>query len=162
MQSCMRALSRDPVELTAVLRNLIEIDADACSAYRASADRLEHPQLVRLFEAFQRDHARHERELREALRNLGEEMAPDSIREVLSSSKITMSNITAARDRDRAILRAMLVNELEINDAYELALAGQDLSPALRALVERLLDDERRHKNTLEGQLSFLAEQRAP
>lgn len=154
----MATLSGQHGDLKAVLRGLIDLDADASTAYRASANRVEHPQLVRFCEAFQGDHERHEREIRQALRELGEASCNDEVREVLSTSKIAIGRLAGAR----GILNAMLANERQINLAYELALCRTDLTPALKSLIERACDDERRHKNCLEGQLSFLgAEQSA-
>lgn len=148
----MATLSGKRVGLRAVLRKLIELDADAGSAYRAAINRLEDPYAKRAFEGFERDHTRHSRELRQLVGELGWE-APDEsgIRQVLSKGRILIGNLAG----DRGILMAMHSNENDTNTAYEAALGHTDLTPALKAILQQARDDERRHRNWLEGQLAL-------
>jgi uncharacterized protein (TIGR02284 family) len=153
----MATLSGRDVDLKAVLRKLIELDADASSAYRAALNRLEDLQAKRALEGFLRDHARHDGELRSALIELGGEPPdPSSVRQVLTKGRILIGNLVG----DHGVLRAMCANENDINVAYELALGHTDLTPALKAVLQRGLDDERRHRTWIEERLTLLGNPR--
>lgn len=155
----MATLSGEQLDLCAGLRRLVELDLDATCAYRAAVARLEDLAAKRTIEGFQQDHWLHAKQLRDHMVELGMQPPDESrIHQVLSEAPSTIENQTG----DRGILASLLRNEQETNADYELLLGHVDLTPALKALLQRGADDERRHRTWLEAQLVARREDDVP
>jgi uncharacterized protein (TIGR02284 family) len=130
-------------KLVPVLNRLIALDFDAAEAYRAAARRLDDPESRDAMRAFRKDHLRHTRTLGRHVRLLGGKPAkgPDLLR-AMTKGLVVLAGIAG----DRAVLRAMKVNEDQTNKAYEKARGLAGASAKLRAQIERNLRDERRHR----------------
>lgn len=138
--------------LVDTLKNLIQLDFDAIEAYRAAIKRIDHAEIKTRVGEFMSDHERHTRELSELVRELGD-TPPTSgdIKAMLTKGKVVIGNLIG----DRGVLKAMKSNEDETNTAYEQALARTDISPVrVREVLERNLEDERRHRAWIEQKLA--------
>lgn len=135
----------DPLEL---LQGLIKLDHAAEEAYEAAIERLDNPAYRQQLDAFMRDHKRHIAELSPILRQLGGKV-PDGggMKEMLTEGKVKLSGLMG----DRAILKAMKTNEDDTNTAYERAVTNAPMEA--RAVIERGLADERRHREWIVAQL---------
>ncbi|WP_437682038.1 ferritin-like domain-containing protein [Sorangium sp. So ce131] len=116
---------------------LILLDMAAVDAYRAASGACKTPELMEQLEAFREDHARHVRELSDALGTALPDQPDD--RGVCIRRYTELS----ARE-DRTALVAMRGNEELTNSAYAAALAS-DLPADVRRIVEANWQDERRH-----------------
>jgi uncharacterized protein (TIGR02284 family) len=137
-----------------LLYQLVELDFDAVAAYDAAIVRLKDGEAKSELEGFKRDHERHVQEVSEQLRLLGGDppRGPDAKR-VLTQGKVVIAGLMG----DRAILMAMKTNEDDTNTAYERATSRNDVTPELRALLQRNLEDERRHRGWMERRLQSMA-----
>ena len=96
------------------------------------------------------DHERHMRELASLVQQLGEQAATEGdIKQVLTKGKVAIAGLI----NDRAIFFAMKTNEDDTNTAYERAVRRTDLPTAVRAVLERNLADEHRHRAWFEARL---------
>lgn len=131
-----------------MLQDLIKLDHAAVEAYDAAIERLDNESYRQQLEAFMRDHERHIQELAPVVRQMGGDV-PDSggAKEMLTEGKVVLSGLMG----DEAILKAMKTNEDDTNTAYE-RVAGK-APPEARAIVERGLADERRHRSWILAQL---------
>jgi uncharacterized protein (TIGR02284 family) len=137
-------------DLIDALNSLIELDFDAVQAYEAAIERLESKKSQNKLGAFCEDHRRHTVELSEEVRKLGKQPKDKAdIKAVLAKGKVVLAGLIG----DRAILTAMKTNEDDTNAAYEYAVSRQDTSADLRAILERNLADERRHRAWIEAEL---------
>jgi uncharacterized protein (TIGR02284 family) len=141
-------------DLASVLHQLIELDYDAVSAYEAAIERLKDADAKTALTGFKQDHERHVQEVGAQLRAMGGNppRGPD-VKRVLTEGKVVIAGLMG----DRAILIAMKTNEDDTNRAYERATSRADLSPELRLLLARNLDDERRHRIWIEQHHRSLA-----
>jgi len=137
-------------DLTRLLKDLIELDYDAIEAYRAAIDRIEDVRDKTQLRIFLEDHERHVSELTVLIRGMGEE-APKGgdIKAVLTRGKVVIGGLLG----DRAILLAMKSNEEDTNTAYARAVGRDDLPAHLRDVIERNLNDERRHLAWVEARV---------
>jgi uncharacterized protein (TIGR02284 family) len=142
-----------------LLYQLVELDYDAVAAYDAAIARLKDGEAKSELEGFKRDHERHVQEVGDQLRLLGSEppTGPD-VKRVLTQGKVVIAGLMG----DRAVLMAMKTNEDDTNTAYERATARADLAPELRALLQRNLEDERRHRGSIERRLQGMQQAAHP
>ena len=145
----------DPSALIRVLNLLIESDLDAVEAYAAAIDRIGDGPIQDRLRTFSDDHRRHVEDLTAAVRALGGKPAtkPD-LRHFVRTGKVLLGGLAG----ERAVLAAMHANENDANLAYERATSTLGLTPALRALLERHLADERRHHGFIEARLGVSAD----
>ncbi|MBU8896368.1 ferritin [Corallococcus sp. H22C18031201] len=124
------------------LRSLAQLDADAVGAYDAAISRIAEQLVRERLNDFRIDHARHVQDLNAVILQFGGE--PLALRPDLKGT--AMKGLTAMTSMmgTEAALVAMLGNEEYSNRAYELALRF-DWSPAVRGLIEKHREDERRH-----------------
>lgn len=148
-------IGKEP-DLADTLKNLMELDFDAVSAYQAAIDRLENPSYKTAMRAFLADHIRHTAELRPVVLALG--AIPPSgadAKVLLTKGKVLLGQIVG----DRGILMAMRSNEDDTNTAYERSLMRTDLTSPVIDLLQRGLADERRHRACIEDLLKSLQPQ---
>ena len=75
--------------------------------------------------------------------SLGEDKVTDAdFKKVLTKGKVVIAGLI----NDKAVLKAMVVNEEVTTKAYEKALDHEDFSVAERVIIERHWADEKRHK----------------
>ena len=132
-------------DLVKLLADLVQLDHDAISAYKAAIERLEDQSAASKLREFMQDHERHVRDLSDHLRQMGETPPSEGdFKEILTVGKVKIANLMG----DDAILRAMKSNEEDTNSAYESAVRNNVVSghDDIRALLERNLNDERRHR----------------
>lgn len=142
----MATLTGKESDLVHLLNKLIELDFDAIEAYRAAIDKVKDTTSKAKMQEFMGDHERHTRELAEAVRSMGSEPADKAdYKKLLTKGKVVIAGLTG----DRGVLIAMKSNEEDTNVAYERAVARTDLPSSLRELLQKNLDDERRHREWL-------------
>jgi uncharacterized protein (TIGR02284 family) len=126
-----------------LLNNLIELDFDAIEAYEAAITRLSNPHDQDSLRGFMSDHQRHTQDLADVVRELGEKPKTGTdFKHVLTKGKVVLAGLMG----DTAILWAMRSNEDDTNKAYEKATEEPGLPARIRDILERNLNDERRHR----------------
>ena len=127
-----------------LLKQLIRVDFDAVEAFRTAVNKISDPTSELQLTSFLHDHERHIEELGAALWSLNATPpAKGDAKRVLAHGKVVL----AALAGDKAILRAMKTNEDDTNTAYEQATSRDDLTPEVRDVLARSMQDERRHRN---------------
>lgn len=136
--------------LEALLEDLIRLDFDAAEAYQAAIDRLENATWRTSLAGFKEDHLRHTRDLGEELKGMGRTppSGPD-VKSILTQGKVVIGSLSG----DDAILEAMRTNEADTNTAYERAVQHPQVTASQREMLERGLEDERRHCSWILKQL---------
>ncbi|NDV91136.1 DUF2383 domain-containing protein [Alteromonas sp. 345S023] len=126
-----------------VISQLCHLDFDAIAAYEASLERIEDSALKDTIAGFRDDHKAHTEALNAILVKRGEDKVTDTdYKKVLTKGKVVIAGLI----NDKAILKAMNVNEEVTTKAYEKALDNDDFSVEERAVIERHYNDEKRHK----------------
>lgn len=146
------AVTRDQ-DVHELLTNLIHLDYDALEAYDVAIDRLEDPTASSRLREFRADHERHIRELSECMVEIGAEPPRGAdYRRVLTQGKVYLGSISGTD----AILKAMKSNEDDTTSEYERALADTRgfPNPRLREVLERCVEDERRHRSWIRTQIA--------
>jgi uncharacterized protein (TIGR02284 family) len=140
-------------DLAGLLNGLIELDLDAVTAYEAAIDRLDDEGDEAQLGAFRADHERHVHELQPLVSELGEEPAhKGDLKQILTKGKVVLAGLIG----EHAVLRAMKANEDDTNMAYDRAVSRDDLPAHVREILLRDRDDERRHRDYIEGRLADL------
>ena len=130
-------------DVLSMLNDLIELDYDAAEAYEAAIERLDDPDSKSNLQTFRDDHLRHTQELSTVVRDLGGDPPTEGdFKAVLTKGKVVIAGLGG----DVAVLRAMKSNEDDTNTAYERAVARDELTDDIIDLLQRNLDDERRHR----------------
>lgn len=134
-----------------LISNLVELDFDAIDAYQAAIDRVDDASIRERLTEFMTEHVRHTQELGRVLVEAGR-VAPSKgdIKGVLTKGKVVIAGLGG----DKAVLLAMKTNEEDTNIAYERATEHPDASDALREILRRGLNDERRHRAWIEQRLA--------
>ena len=140
----------DAKKTVALLNALIHLDFDAVAAYEAAIDRLhlvdDKDQLGR----FMADHRRHIVELTAIVaQNDGQPVSAADYKEVLTKGRVVIAGLMG----ERAVLEAMKSNEDATNAAYEKATREPTITSRVRVVLERNLNDERRHRTWIEQRL---------
>ena len=137
-------------DFTSALKDLIALEYDALSAYETAILKLESEKYKAQFIAFKADHQRHIQELSDFLRHRGEDFPQEGdYKEWLTKGKIFLANLIG----DKAILSAMRSNEFDTNTAYERITSREDQLLGIENIIERGLEDEKRHKSWIEEEL---------
>lgn len=134
------------------LCDLIQLDRDAVEAYEAAINRIDAANFRARLSDFKTDHERHIADLSAIVRQNGHRPPTEGdFKRFLTQGKVVLGDLIG----NRGILRAMLSNEKDTNQQYEEAIADPMLvtHPEVRAVLERNLADERRHKAWIEAQL---------
>jgi uncharacterized protein (TIGR02284 family) len=132
------------------LDSLIELGLDALEAYEVAVERVEDLDDKDTLRAFRDDHERQVRELQSLVSELGgiPATAPD-FKRVLTKGKVALGSLIG----DRLVLLALKSNEEDMLVAYGRMIAHVDVPAEGRELLQRSLDDERRHRAYLERRL---------
>lgn len=125
-----------------LLEDLIQLDYDAADAYQAAIDRLEDSRSREALSEFKRDHLRHITELGDILSDMGGTPPREGdMKSILAKGKVVMGGLMG----DESILHAMRTNEADTNTAYERAVKFDGLPSGTHEVLQRGLEDERRH-----------------
>ena len=128
--------------LEELLEDLIHLDYDAADAYQAAIDRLEDRRFRDALAGFKRDHLRHIGELSDILASMGRPPPKEGdMKGILAKGKVAIGGLMG----DESILHAMRTNEADTNTAYERAVQFDALPSTTRDVLQRGLEDERRH-----------------
>jgi rubrerythrin len=141
--------------LDTLLRHLVELDYDAIEAYEAAVQRLDNPAYKQTLERFCQDHINHTLNLSQVLRARGE-TPPDgpSAKRILTKGKVILADLMG----DKAILKAMLSNEVDTNTAYDRATSNMSVPPETLEVLLLNHADEQKHKRWLESALQQISE----
>jgi hypothetical protein len=102
---------------------------------------------------FRGDHLRHIEEISAILQRMGREPPREGdMKSYLTRGKVVIAGLIG----DKAILEAMRTNEADTNTAYERAVQFPGISSDTREVLERGLEDERRHCAWILGELKAL------
>lgn len=130
------------------LRALIELDYDAVEAYEAAINRVNDEMYKSTLTKFKNDHQNHIEKLSELLRDHGEAVPQGpSSKQWITKGKVVLANLIG----DKAILMAMRSNEIDTNTAYERVYMHDSRWPDSIEIIQKGLEDERRHKAWLES-----------
>jgi uncharacterized protein (TIGR02284 family) len=137
------------------LRGLMQVDIDAVEAYNEAIDKVDSQELRSRLSSFRDEHQRHVSELQSAIKDMGSEppdLDPDFKGRLIEG-------MTALRSTfgDEQALKAMRRNEQTTNNAYEDALQEHKWPGAVQRVIQRGYEDERRHLEWIEQQLSVTA-----
>ena len=143
--------------LTGLLAALIELDMDAIEAYGVALERLRDPIHKQWLEGFMQDHERHVLELSCTLEKAhGDPPRGPDFKQYITKGKVVLADVVG---NDYDILVAMHTNEQDTNTAYERATQHKEAQGELQALLERNLQDERRHRAWIEERITYLETQ---
>jgi uncharacterized protein (TIGR02284 family) len=143
-------MAQDMTKMLDSLNDLIALDHDAVNAYESAIKRIGNSFICERLRQYQGDHRRHIAELSQLVRNYGGE--PRQHADVKGFFIQAFTAITASMG-DKAALTAMKSNEELTNKKYDQAL--QHAWPeAVRTIISRNRDDERRHLEFVEAQLA--------
>jgi uncharacterized protein (TIGR02284 family) len=147
----MTTLKGSEENLVDLLNSLIELDYDAIEAYKAAIARLDDMNDRGVLAGFLQDHERHVVDLSALVRRHGDKpVSHGDVKQVLTKGKVVLAGLVG----DRVVLAAMKTNEDDTNTAYERACRHAWLTDETRTLLERNLDDERRHRAWMEKRLA--------
>lgn len=145
-------MRKEVADLAERLGDLMKVDIDAVEAYNEAIERVKAQELKSRLSTFRDDHQRHVAELTEAIRDMGHQ--PPSLKPDMKGKLI--EGMTALRSSmgDEQALKAMRQNEMVTNHAYEDALKDHVYPGAVQRIIQSGLEDERRHLQWVEQQLS--------
>ena len=126
---------------------LLKLEQNALEAYDSTIERLENKSYSDKIASFRQDHYEHVNALSAIAKTIGAELQEAGAKSMLTAGKIVIADIIG---NDSAILTAMKTNEYETVMAYENALKKDFLSPELKAICEKGLGDERRHRDWMD------------
>lgn len=133
------------------IKDLIEalwkLEENALEAYEETIERLDNESYARQVAEFKADHEAHVRALSALAESSGAETQDAGGKALLTKGKVVIADMVG---NDSAILNAMKTNEYETVMAYENALKKDFLTPELRALCEKALADEKRHRDWMD------------
>ncbi len=136
--------------LESLLEDLVQLDYDAADAYQAAIDRLKDARFRSTLAEFKRDHLRHITEVGDILSSMGRTPPKEGdMKALLAKGKVVIAGLMG----DEAILQAMRTNEADTNTAYERAVQFKGLQVNTREVLQRGLEDERRHCESILEQL---------
>lgn len=135
-------------EFEIAVQNLVELDYDAIEAYNTAINKLENKEFKSKLEEFKKDHERHVKELSDLLKkhNIKVPEGPD-LKQWLTKGKVIIGNLLG----DKAILSAMISNEIDTNAAYENINNREDIWEDAKEILKRGLKDEKSHKAWLDS-----------
>ena len=126
---------------------LLQLEMNALEAYDATIERLENKIFSQQVAQFRQDHYQHVQELSKFATAMGIEIPEAGAKSLLTKGKVVIADMVGD---DGAILTAMKTNEYETVMAYENACKKDFLSMELRALCEKGLSDEKRHRDWMD------------
>jgi len=135
------------------LNSLIQLDIDAIYCYDEAIKRIDDRAIATTLEGFRNDHQRHVDALSALVAGDGgtpPEQSPD-MKGRLLQGMTALRSVTGTE----GALKAMEMNEKKTNEEYSEA-QSWDVPPDVHAVLEKNLDDERRHLAYVQSQLHVL------
>ncbi|MDB6096229.1 MAG: hypothetical protein JWM09_507 [Francisellaceae bacterium] len=135
-----------------ILNNLIKLDVDASFAYGHAIEGVSDEQIKSALTNFQADHHRHIEELSTYIKKTGgtpTEPTKD-FKGYLIEGMTSLQSIMGTK----SALMAMKMNEKLTNHYYQKACEHTDLTPELKALLDKNYKDEQRHLEYIENMLN--------
>jgi ferritin-like metal-binding protein YciE len=139
------------------IKELVELEYDAVSAYETAFKNLENPEYKKKFDEFKSEHQRHIKELSNFLSINKEECpsGPDTLKKLLVNGKVELASLFG----DQNILNAVLSNEEDTNTAYErinqrVGEYSGEKEVKISEIIARGLSDEKKHKSWLQNNIS--------
>jgi uncharacterized protein (TIGR02284 family) len=141
-------------EVVALLNRLIQLEFGAIAACKAAfahvTDAGDRERLASLLG----EHRRHVDELTDVVRNLGgEPSCQGDLGQVVARGRAVLGALAG----ERALLEAMRGNEAHVAAAYESAVSQPGVPVDVLVLLERHLDEERRHGGWIAARLDGAA-----
>lgn len=132
------------------LNSLIQLDIDATYCYDEAIKRTEDRDIAATLQTYRGDHEKHIDDLSEIVTGNGGK-APKRTPDMQG---LLLQGITALRSvtGTEGALKAMEMNEKKTNEEYGKA-QDWDVSPSIHAVLERDLDDEKRHLEFVQSKL---------
>jgi rubrerythrin len=129
------------------LQALIELDYDAVEAYQVAINRLDNKDYKAKLTEFKTDHQRHIVELSHIARehNVVPPVGP-SVKQWLTKGKAVLADLLG----EKALLQAMLSNEMDTNAAYDAMNKHPEAWENIKEALKRGYADEKKHKRWLE------------
>lgn len=133
-----------------LLSNLIKLDYDAAETFEAAINRLESEEYKLKLKSFREEQLSHTKNLGEVLRDMKKNVpeGPD-LKQILSQGKVVIAHLFG----DKAILNAMKANLDDTNAAYEKALNHKQITPEVRGVLQKNLEDEVKHRGWIMEQM---------
>ena len=134
------------------LNKLAQLDRAAAEAYEAAIKGLTNQEYKNKLTEFRQDHERHIEEISTLLKNNNEKVSPDGdmAKELIAKGKVIAADFVAGDDM---ILRAMQSNEKDTKTAYERMNERKDMLAGAKEIIQRGLQDEKKHAEWLENTL---------
>jgi len=126
---------------------LLQLEKNALEAYDETIERLENKTYSSKVAEFRQDHYQHVEALSRIANTLGVEIPDAGGKSILTKGKVVIADLVGD---DGAILTAMKTNEYETVMAYENACKKDFLTPELKAICEKGLADEKRHRDWMD------------
>ena len=129
-------------EILDVLGDLTQLDINAAEAYSQALSQIDDNEIYNQIAEFRNDHQRHVKELTTMIIHLGGE----PLKKTKDLTGFIIKGFTAVRSLTGTVgaLKAMQTNERMTNENYQKALQ-HDLPSEVASLVEKNLNDEKRH-----------------
>jgi uncharacterized protein (TIGR02284 family) len=148
-------------EVVALLNQLIQLEFGAIAACKAAFAHVTDAEDRQRLGALLGEHRRHVDELTDVVRNLGgEPSCRGDLGQVIARGRAVLGALVG----ERALLEAMRGNEAHVEAAYENAVSRPGVPVDVLTLLERHLDEERRHGGWIAARLDAAthAASRAP
>lgn len=145
-------------DLIASIGRLISLEQASIAVFEAALEHIEDVASRRQIAEFSSDHRGHLDTLRAHLERLGgRPLSRLELRPSVTRAKVRVGAMVG----DRRLLAAILDSEQRTIRTYERAASRAALPGSLRAALNRILDDERRHASWLEARRQLLEGQAA-
>lgn len=131
-----------------LVKDLLYLEHDAIAAYDSCIERLDDQTLSAKISEFKQDHLQHVEVLNEMARELGIDAPVEGdMKQMLTTGKVALADLMG----DKAVLKAMKINEDDTVTAYERASGHEDAIPKSKAFFTKAHEDELRHRAWMES-----------
>ena len=145
----MTGITNGTVEL---LNALLALEHDTLPAYDSALSHLDETRDRRQIEAFMATHRRHVSELsRLVLDRGGQPVESGDFRSLLEKGKVALGALAG----EQAVLVAMKSSADDLITAFQRAITEPSLDDRAKAVIERLLADERWHSAWIESRIGI-------
>ncbi len=133
--------------LNTLLYHLTELEYNIVDAYEAALSRLDDLAQKNTLEQFRLDHLAHTINLSELIRSTGETPPQGpTFRQILTTGKIVLADLVG----DKAILRAMLSNEMDMHNTYHQAINNPVVPFNVQDILRKHYADAKKHTHWFE------------
>lgn len=140
-------LNSAQIEFGKALKNVVALNYATVASYEEAMNHIKHAEFKETLKEFSMNHVRHIREFSEVLEDLGKEApAGAGIKQLLRQGRVIFANLIG----DKAILKALKLNEDDTNRAYEKLNKHPGKAAYITDPLTKGLNDEKRHRDWLE------------